>query len=235
MMSAIKNIIKNEINLYFCQKYHAPLNCWFSRSAQVKNCVFEGRNMVNFKTNLIDSTFGFGTYVAQNSVIMSTKIGRYCAVGFESLLGAHPIHDVASIHPALYSTHAQYGFTYVDRDFFEEYHYADKKENKAIVIGNDVWVTAGATKIVQSITIGDGAVVMADAVVTKNVPPYAIVAGVPAKIIGYRFAPEEIDFLLKLKWWDRGEAWIKSHAQYFQNVKVLINKVLQEEPDFWNK
>ena len=70
-----------------------------------------------------------------------------------------------------------------------------------VVIGNDVWICASAI-IMSGLTIGDGAVLAAGAVVTKDVPPYAIVAGNPARIIRYRFEPEIIERLLRLRWWD---------------------------------
>ena len=69
-------------------------------------------------------------------------------------------------------------------------------------IGNDVWIGLNAT-ILDGVTIGDGAIVAAGAVVTKDVPPYAVVAGVPAKIIKYRFTESQIDFLLKFRWWEK--------------------------------
>jgi len=71
-----------------------------------------------------------------------------------------------------------------------------------IVIGNDVWLGHSAM-ILSGVTIGDGAVVGARAVVTKDVPPYAIVAGNPAKLIKYRFPPDAVEKLLKIKWWDK--------------------------------
>jgi carbonic anhydrase/acetyltransferase-like protein (isoleucine patch superfamily) len=72
-----------------------------------------------------------------------------------------------------------------------------------ICIGNDVWIGAGAIILrKEGLKIGDGAVIAAGAVVTKSIPPYAIAAGVPAKVISYRFSEDIIDFMLELKWWD---------------------------------
>lgn len=92
-----------------------------------------------------------------------------------------------------------------------------------IIIGNDVWIGYGAI-IVSGVKIGDGAVIGAGSIVTpKNiaengiVPPYSIVAGNPATIIGYRFSPETIDYLLKIKWWDWSSDKIK------RNIEVLCS------------
>lgn len=224
----VKKVIKKIVNFLLCKRYNAPTNCHFNINCKIKNTQFEGRNMVNGNAVVKTSNIGFGTYIAPDSNINKCKIGRYSLVGFRTLLGAHPLHTVASVHPALYSTRGQYGFTYVTENSFKEYTYADEDEKYAIIIGSDVWVTAGATKIVQGVTIGDGAVVLADAVVTKDVPPYAIVGGVPAKIIGYRFNEEQIRFLLNLKWWDKGEEWIQKHAKYFADIELLMKVVAEE-------
>ena len=93
---------------------------------------------------------------------------------------------------------------------------------RPVKIGNDVWIGRGAF-IKGGVTIGDGAVIAAHAVVTKDVPPYAIVCGVPAKIIKYRFDCETIKELLDLKWWnydlaDFGEL-------NWEDVKSSISKI----------
>lgn len=80
-------------------------------------------------------------------------------------------------------------------------------------------------------TISDGAIVAAGAVVTKDVPPYAIVGGVPAKIIRYRFTEEQIEWLMELKWWDKDEQWIKAHAKHFDDIEHFMEIVKQEKND----
>ena len=79
------------------------------------------------------------------------------------------------------------------------------------------------------VTIGDGAIVAMGAVVTKDVPPYAIVGGVPAKIIRYRFNNEIIEKLLQIKWWDRDEVWIKNHIELFSDIDKFIRSVYEED------
>lgn len=234
MIRKIKEQIRKIISWILCKRYKIPTNCIVYPSTKLKNVHCEGKNKIYKNTHIYNSQIGFGTYVGQNSNFTNCKIGKYSLVGFEAMIGAHPLKTIASVHPALYSTRGQYGFTYVDKDYFEEYAYAEVEGNRkwSITIGNDVWITAGSTKIVQNVKIGDGAVVLLDAVVTKDVPPYAIVGGVPAKVVGYRFPPEQIEFLLKLKWWDKGEEWIREHAKYFYDIEALMKVVMEEEKDF---
>lgn len=89
-----------------------------------------------------------------------------------------------------------------------------------VTIGNDCWIGQRAI-LIGGITIGDGAVVMAGAVVTKDVPPYAMVGGVPAKIIKYRYDEETIDFLLKAQWWNRPIEWLKENHALLCDIERL--------------
>lgn len=92
------------------------------------------------------------------------------------------------------------------------------------VLGNDVWV--GSNVLINGgVKIGDGAVIAAGAVVVKDVPPYAIVGGVPAKIIRYRFSPEIIEKLLELKWWNLDDEILKEKIGFFQKDNICIDDV----------
>ena len=94
-------------------------------------------------------------------------------------------------------------------------------DNKGdIVIGNDVWIGYEAV-ILAGVTIGDGAVIGARAVVTKDIPPYTIVGGVPAKPIRKRFSQETIDLLLKIKWWNWPEERIRQHIAEIQSGRII--------------
>lgn len=120
--------------------------------------------------------------------------------------------------------------TYTFPIFFEEWglpsdvdSVSEAWDNKGdIIVGNDVWIGYEAV-IMAGVTIGDGAIIGARAVVTKDVPPYAIVGGVPAKFIKKRFDDQTIAKLQKLKWWDKDESWIKSHIDdiRFGNIDKL--------------
>ena len=97
------------------------------------------------------------------------------------------------------------------------------EEGFSVTIGNDVWIGQGVS-IKSGITIGDGAVIGAGAVVTKNVEPYAIVGGVPSRLIRYRFSKEQIEALLEIKWWNRSIEWLEENGRYFIDVDKFIEK-----------
>ena len=144
-------------------------------------------------------------------------IGKFCSIA----CGAKFIFNSANHTLSSLST---YPFPI----FFEEWGLDVKDITKAwdnkgdIVVGNDVWIGYEAV-ILAGVTIGDGAIIGARAVVTKDVPPYTIVGGVPAKPIRKRFNEETIDILLKLKWWDWSKERIAKNIAAIQsgNVKQL--------------
>lgn len=135
-----------------------------------------------------------GTYLGEHCYIYhpETKIGKYTSIAHNVIIGAgqHPYNWLA-MSPFV---------TDWKKSSFEPY--------KACRIGNDVWIGMNAV-IMDGIQIGDGAVIGSNAVVTKDVEPYSIVAGVPAKEIKKRFDSETINALLEIKWWDMPEDVIK--------------------------
>ncbi|EPR74769.1 acetyltransferase [Winogradskyella psychrotolerans RS-3] len=170
------------------------------------------------------SIIGTGTYISENSSIRNTKVGRFCAIAdnVRTGMGSHPTKEFVSIHPAFFSTIGQAGFTFVHKNVFEELPKVSKSKY-VVEIGNDVWIGSGV-KIVDGVTIGDGAIIGANAIVTKDVEPYSINVGVPAKLIKFRFSMDEIAFLEKFKWWDKEFDWIKNNASKFINIKTLMSE-----------
>lgn len=205
-------------------QYKARKECLFEDNVIIDSFDrFEGMNRLTTDVTFLTSSIGYASYIGNRSLIKNTKIGRYTCIATDvmTVAGSHPTSKFVSIHPAFYSTRKQSGFTYVREDKFSDFNYIDENQKFTVMIGNDVWIGSGV-KIMEGVTIGDGAVAAAGAIVTKDVPPYAIVGGVPAKIIKYRFDEETIKKLLELKWWEKDQAWIKSHADDFDDVEKLL-------------
>lgn len=179
-----------------------------------------GSNRFGKGTNISDSKIGRHTYIV-NARIVRAEIGAFCSIGPEvniGGLGNHPTNWL-STHPAFYSILKQSGKTFTEINLFDEL-----KPNK---IGNDVWIGAKAL-ILDGVSIGDGAIVAAGAVVTKDVPAYAIVGGVPAKVIRSRFEPKVIEALLKLQWWHLSDEVLKRLAPQFCEYSELTLDRLAE-------
>ena len=198
-------------------------NVKISKGANVTvSSSFEGYNFIGMNSSFTGK-MGVGSYIGSNCHI-SAKIGRFCSVSDNVMTvnGLHPTKDFVSTHPAFYSPVNNTGLSFTEESRFQEFAYADEKAGLAVEIGNDVWIGYGVT-ILAGVRIGDGAIVAAGAVVTKDVEPYAIVGGVPAKTIKYRFSEEEIEELLKLRWWDKDMDWLKANAGKFSSVKELVD------------
>jgi acetyltransferase-like isoleucine patch superfamily enzyme len=158
-------------------------NASYNLKRNISHCVMAFR--LGYKS-YIDPPYFTGDYdatIAGTSVKPDITIGRYCSIGknLQFVLNHHN-YKHSSTHP-LFS------------EGFSRGH---------ITIGHDVWIGLNVI-MMDNVTVGDGAVVGAGAVVTRDVPPYAIVAGNPAKVIKYRFSPELIERFLRVKWWNYNE------------------------------
>lgn len=183
---------------------------------EIKNSTFGKYNTLQKFARVRDSQIGDFSYVSRNTQVYNATVGKFCCIGPNVLigLGAHPSETFVSSHPLFYSTLGQAGgLTIVDNNLFDEF--------PATEIGNDVWIGANAI-IKYGIKIGDGAIVASGAVVTKDVEPYTIVGGVPAKVIKHRFSQEEISFLQKFQWWNKDLEWLKANKEQFQNIQNFI-------------
>lgn len=212
----ILNLLENR-KLYPQAKIHP--------SATVgKGSRFEGKNSLGVNTSFTGE-MGLGSYMARDSRI-NGKVGRFTSIGPKcfTIVGNHPYtKPYATTSPYFFSTIGQCGGSkIVDKNYFEDFKYA--QDQFPIIIGSDCWIGA-CVNIVSGVKIGDGAMVLAGAMVTKDVPPYAIVGGVPAKILSYRFDEETRAKLLKLKWWNLDIEWLNQNHHLLRDIDALLKTV----------
>lgn len=161
-------------------------DCVVLSSSVGANCDIESRNLLN------NAVIGNMTYTGADVSITWAQVGKYCCIArLVDIGGNEHNYRAASMMPSYRLMNRLAGK--LQRHHDEEH----------ILVGNDVWIGSGATIARKDgLMVGDGAVIGAGAVVTKSVPPYAVVAGVPARVIKYRFDDDVIARLLKLAWWN---------------------------------
>lgn len=186
--------------------------CVVERQVELFNCSLANYVAVQTGCELTKTQIGRYSYVGRETNLNEVSVGSFSSIGPRTLLGCgeHP-SNLISTAPLFYSTRRQCGIAFAAKDHFEE--------RKPITLGHDVWL--GAHVFVRDgVTIGDGAIVAAGSVVTKDVPPYAIVGGVPAKIIRTRFAESEIARLLAVRWWDWDETRLRANQPWFAQSDI---------------
>lgn len=172
--------------------------------------LFERQNVLLGKHVSIgnDCIVGEYTYIGSYTKIEHCTIGRYTSIGDNCTIapGEHRIKQISTSYRI-----------YKDRIGLEYYDGDDGKLSKGVTIGNDVWIGCNVT-IRRGVNIGNGAVVGANSYVNRNVPDYAVVGGVPARIIKYRFNREEIYKISKSSWWDLG----------IDEARIVIEEISKE-------
>lgn len=205
---------------------------WFThlRNKKVSNFAFvSSTNKISSKasiyrlTKIKNSVVGDYSYIGPSCDITNTSIGKFCSIADNCRIGtaSHTMNNISS-SPIFTLKHNATKTTWADKSIHQN------NEVKKVNIGNDVWI---ATHVIikDGITIGDGAIIGAGAVVVKDVPPYAVVGGVPAKVIKYRFEKPIIDKLLELQWWNYSDEKLRDNIQYFQTENVTLEKLSELE------
>lgn len=187
-----------------------------------ENSVIDSRVLINRFSIIRKTKIDKYTYIGPKCSFNNVEIGSYCSISKNINIGfsTHPIEFI-STSPIFFSPKNGTGYKWVNLKTFND------SPNKTY-IGNDVWIGANSS-IMSGVTIGDGAIIAAHAVVTKDVEPYSIVGGVPAKIIRKRFDDETIMVLLKTKWWQLKDELIRRNVELF-NKKITddsINRLIK--------
>lgn len=210
----MKKLLKR-FSLYLYHKHKNGNLVKFSLSSYISHrSSFEGMNMVGNRA-AYHGKMGLGSYIGEKTCL-NADIGRFSSIGpnVKVVNATHPMKEpFVTTSPLFFSldkTKNPLGKTFAQKQMVEEFRYYDKERGIDIKIGNDCWVGEGVTFIGDT-EVQDGAVVLAGAYVVKDVPPYAIVGGVPAKVIGYRYDEDTIAFLMKSKWWDNNEEWFENN------------------------
>jgi len=167
-----------------------------------------------------DVTVGDYSYFAGYNQAYYANIGKFCSVASFARINTtnHPTYDrIAQPHFTYRSK--RFGFGDDDAEFFA------RRKEKGVTVGNDVWIGHNAV-IMPGVAIGNGAVIGAGAVVTKNVEPYSIVVGVPAKRIKMRFPDDLIIKIEQLGWWDWDHQSIKERLLDFRDMEAFVRKYL---------
>jgi phosphonate metabolism protein (transferase hexapeptide repeat family) len=167
---------------------------------------------------MLEASMGDYSYAVDEVIIHYAEIGKFCSIASHVCInpGNHPMWRATQHHVTYRRKSYELGDT-DDDEFF------DWRRKHKVMIGHDVWIGHGAT-VMPGVTIGNGAVIGSGAVVTKDVEPYSIVAGVPAKLIRYRFSEQIIHQLQSMAWWDWPREWLKQRMVEMENTEQFIEK-----------
>ena len=197
--------------IYYWSKFFKKI-----RGKAIKNSFIHQTAKVEAGSTVVNSFMDKHSFCGYNCQIINCDIGAFCSISNDVVIGGgrHPIEWVG-MSPVFYE-----GKDSVTAKFSTH----KRKPNKKVVIGHDVWI-GEKVLISQGVQIGIGAVIGMGSVVTKDVAPYAIVGGVPAKLIRMRFDELTISKLLQSQWWDFTDEQLTAYAKYFKNPNLFIEKL----------
>lgn len=185
------------------------------RGSAIIHSSIHSTSKVESGSHVVGSSMGAYSFCGYDCELLDCRIGKYCSIANRVQIGGarHPLEWVG-MSPVFYS----------DRDSIKKkYSTFKRKSGKPTVIGNDVWIGLGAF-IKEGVTIGNGAVIGTGAMITKDVLPYEIVAGNPAKRIRFRFSEQIIKELLDLEWWNFKEDKLQALAKYIKDPEKFIEE-----------
>ncbi len=195
-------------------------SCMIGEQSRIRSSILENLVKIDRNNLVYHSKIGKCSYTGPFDMVFKAEIGKYCSISYGCSIGPAE-HDYRRIttHPFLYDSF--YNILpkeiLLDETLFE----------KELIIGHDVWIGCNST-ILRNIKIGSGAIIGANSLVNKDIPPYAIVAGVPAKVIKYRFEPHIIQKLLDLSWWNWSDEKIQQNTCFFtaKNIDNALSEII---------
>lgn len=162
-----------------------------------------------------DVVIGDYSYISgPRAYVESARIGKFCSIARQTVIGVgNHDHKLVTTHP-FFMTPEFGGIVSRCREM---------PQRDAPIIGNDVWIGI-SSMVMRGVTIGDGAVVAANSVVTRDVAPYTIVGGTPARYIKDRFPPDIVADLQRIRWWDWSDDKLRANVEYFLDIEVFVRK-----------
>lgn len=187
-----------------------------SLSSVINNSSVDKRSVIRQKVRLHHSKVGRYSYIGRGSLVQNTEIGAFCSISEGCNIGmpSHPCSFVSTSPVFLKGKNCL-------KTHFAEFPYENCPKT---VIRNDVWIGSNA-KIKSGVTIGDGAIIGAGAVVTKDVPPFGIVGGIPARLIRYRFEESVCQQLLESEWWYFSDQDLRSSGALFSDASSFLHHI----------
>lgn len=223
------NELGDKIKIYKnCRVVNSKLddNSVVGDSSVVFNSIIGKYTQLNRNSMVRESTIGDYSYGGMQFTAVNCVIGKYTSISWNvSIGGANHDYSKVTTHAFLYNPN--FGFLNEKKELYNRF-------TDNCIIGNDIWIGAGA-QVLRGVSVGDGSVIAAGAIVTKDVPPYSIVAGIPARVIKNRFEKKIVDRLLQIKWWEFPPDVIKDSIYLFNSspTEELLSKLekLKKEYD----
>ncbi len=183
------------------------------RGRAIRNSTIDTSSKVESGSSIYESSIGRHSFCGYDCSVVRCDIGAFCSIGNRVSIGgvAHPAHFV-STSPVFLSHKDSVATKFARHDFLPQLQTR---------IGNDVWIGEGAY-IKAGVQVGHGAIVGMGSVVTRDVAPYAIVAGNPARVIRMRFDEKTIAALLSMDWWDLPDAELRRIAVHFNDPRTML-------------
>lgn len=190
--------------------------CSIGDDTTIERCKLDEHVIINRRSYVNDSVIGSYTYAGINLIMNWTRIGRFCSIGRNVDIGGfdHDYHKLTTMPHFRFAQLVNGGGKIPEQVQHNEY----------CEIGNDVWIAAGA-QVLHKVKIGNGAVIGGGAVVTKDVPPYAVVAGVPARIISYRCPENMIEELESIQWWNWPIHVIVDNSKFLMDSDITEDSI----------